>query len=65
MGIRLCEFLDNITVDDFYFINVKQDGASLYYGYNDSMPEELGNLIVNTVYIDFESDALGIEVYSY
>ena len=61
MGINLKDFLDHLMSDESYIISVREKGYSVYYGYNTELPKEFNNLVVDCVYLDFASNALGID----
>lgn len=62
MNITLKQFLSSISADDYFIVNIRKDKTKLFLGYSNEVPNDILNLIVNKVYIDFPSQALGIDL---
>ena len=60
--MKLSDFLKITESDDYFLVNIMQNRACLFFGYTDSLPENINNLIVENVYIDWASQCLGIHV---
>lgn len=59
----LGDFLNITTADDHFFINVQKKREQIYFGYNNEIPEEVKEkYYIEGIYLDFASEALGIEV---
>jgi len=61
-SIKVRDFLQIVTADDAFIINVKSDNRKLYYGYSHESPEEIQGMRIESIYIDWPSEALGITV---
>jgi len=48
--------------DDYYFLNIHRNNKRIFYGYGNNVPDDVKALIIDTVYVDFASEAFGINV---
>lgn len=63
MGQTLGDFLKITSADDYFMINVHKDNKkTVYFGYENEVPDEIKSLIITEIYIDWASEALGIRV---
>ena len=62
MGQTLGDFLKITSADDYFMINVYKDKKTVYFGYENEVPDEIKSLIITEIYIDWASEALGIRV---
>lgn len=62
MGISLRILIEKTSAEDYFYVNVMKQGKSIYLGYAHEPPEELRELIVENLYVDFASYALGVDV---
>ena len=61
MGQTLGDFLKITSADDYFMINVHKDNKkTVYFGYENEVPDEIKSLIITEIYIDWASEALGI-----
>ena len=58
----LGDFLKIVSADDYFLIIVKKNGVRVYYGYEDEAPKEIRSLRITKIYLDWASEALGIQV---
>ena len=62
MGQTLGDFLKITSADDYFMINIRKDKETVYFGYENEVPDEVKSLIITEIYIDWASEALGIRV---
>ena len=62
MGQTLGDFLKITSADDSFMINVRKDKETVYFGYENEVPDDIKSLIITEIYIDWASEALGIRV---
>ena len=63
MGQTLGDFLKITSADDsFIMINVHKNKETVYFGYENAVPDEIKSFIITEIYIDWASEALGIRV---
>ena len=62
MGQTLGDFLKITSADDYFMINVHKDKKTVYFGYENAVPDDIKSLIITEIYIDWASEALGIRV---
>lgn len=62
MGQTLGDFLKITSADDYFMINVHKDKETVYFGYENEVPDDIKSFIITEIYIDWESEALGIRV---
>lgn len=62
MKQNLGDFLKITEADDYFWINVKKNREQIYFGYNNEAPEDIKGLFIDQIYLDFASEALGIQV---
>ena len=62
MGQTLGDFLKITSADDYFMINVRKNKETVYFGYNDEVPDDIKSFIITEIYIDWASEALGIRV---
>lgn len=63
MGQTLGDFLKITSADDYFMINVHKDNKkTVYFGYENEVPDDIKSLIITEIYIDWASEALGIRV---
>lgn len=62
LNITVETWLDSVQGDDCYFLNIRRNNERLFYGRENRVPDDVKNLIIDTVYVDFASDAFGINV---
>lgn len=62
MGQTLGDFLKITSADDYFMINVHKDKETVYFGYENEVPDDIKSLIITEIYIDWASEALGIRV---
>jgi hypothetical protein len=63
MDITIAKFLQTAKADDYFFINVRRDKERLYLGYTEGVPQNIQALKIKNIYLDFASQAVGINVY--
>ena len=63
MGQTLGDFLKITSADDYFMINIHKDNKkTVYFGYENEVPDDIKSLIITEIYIDWASEALGIRV---
>lgn len=62
MGQTLGDFLKITSADDYFMINVRKNKETVYFGYNNEVPDDIKSLIITEIYIDWASETLGIRV---
>ena len=62
MGQTLGGFLKITSADDSFMINVHKDKETVYFGYENEVPDDIKSFIITEIYIDWASEALGIRV---
>lgn len=62
MGQTLGDFLKITSADDYFMINVRKNKETVYFGYNNEVPDDIKSFIITEIYIDWASEALGIRV---
>lgn len=62
MGQTLGDFLKITSADDSFMINVRKDKETVYFGYENEVPDDIKSFIITEIYIDWASEALGIRV---
>lgn len=62
MGQTLGDFLKITSADDYFMINIRKDKETVYFGYENEVPDDIKSLIITEIYIDWASEALGIRV---
>ncbi len=62
MGQTLGDFLKITSADDYFMINVRKDKETVYFGYENEVPDDIKSFIITEIYIDWASEALGIRV---
>lgn len=62
MGQTLGDFLKITSADDYFMINVHKDKKTVYFGYENEVPDDIKSFIITEIYIDWASEALGIRV---
>ena len=62
MGQTLGDFLKITSADDYFMINIRKDKETVYFGYENEVPDDIKSFIITEIYIDWESEALGISV---
>ena len=62
MGQTLGDFLKITSADDSFMINVRKDKETVYFGYENEVPDDIKSFIITEIYIVWASEALGIRV---
>ena len=62
MGQTLGDFLKITSADDYFMINIRKDKETVYFGYENEVPDDIKSFIITEIYIDRASEALGIRV---
>ncbi len=62
MGQTLGDFVKITSADDYFMINVRKDKETVYFGYENEVPDDIKSFIITEIYIDWASEALGIRV---
>lgn len=62
MGQTLGDFVKITSADDYFMINVRKDKETVYFGYENVVPDDIKSFIITEIYIDWASEALGIRV---
>ena len=62
MGQTLGDFLKITSADDYFMINIRKDKETVYFGYENEVPDDIKSFIITEIYIDWASEALGIRV---
>ena len=62
MGQTLGDFLKITSADDYFMINVRKNKETVYFGYENEVPDDIKSFIITEIYIDWASEALGIRV---
>ena len=62
MGQTLGDFLKITSADDYFMINIRKDKETVYFGYENEVPDDIKSFIITEIYIDWSSEALGIRV---
>ena len=60
MGQTLGDFLKITSADDYFMINIRKDKETVYFGYENEVPDDIKSFIITEIYIDWASEALGI-----
>lgn len=61
-NVTVEEFLQVTEADDYFWVNIRQDKEQLYFGYSNEVPDDVKTLKIKSIYIDWASEALGIDV---
>ena len=62
MGQTLGDFLKITSADDYFMINIRKDKETVYFGYENEVPDDIKSFIITEIYIDWASEALRIRV---
>ena len=62
MGQTLGDFLKITSADDYFMINIRKDKETVYFGYENEVPDDIKSFIITEIYIDWASEVLGIRV---
>ena len=62
MGQTLGDFLKITSADDYFMINIRKDKETVYFGYENEVPDDIKSFIITEIYIDWASEALGNRV---
>ena len=62
MGQTLGDFLKITSADDYFMINIRKDKETVYFGYENEVPDDIKSFIITEIYIDWAREALGIRV---
>ena len=62
MGQTLGDFLKITSADDYFMINIRKDKETVYFGYENEVPDDIKSFIITEIYIDWASEELGIRV---
>ena len=62
MGQTLGDFLKITSADDYFMINIRKDKETVYFGYENEVPDDIKSFIITEIYFDWASEALGIRV---
>lgn len=62
MNQTLGNFFDMTVADDCFIVNIRKGSERIYFGYENEVPEDIKSLKLKEIYIDWASEALGIEV---
>ena len=62
MGQTLGDFLKITSADDYFMINIRKDKETVYFGYENEVPDDIKSFIITEIYIDWASEALAIRV---
>lgn len=56
------DFLRVTTADDYFTVIISSGEKTLYYGYENEVPDEIKSLKITEIYLDWADEAVGIEV---
>lgn len=56
------DFLRVTTADDYFIVMIRSGKETLYYGYENEVPDEIKSLKITEIYLDWADEAVGIEV---
>lgn len=62
LNITIATWIDAVHGDDYYYLNIRRNKEQLFLGYEHEVPDDLKKLRIDTVYVDFASEAFGIKV---
>jgi len=62
LNITVGAWLDSVEGDDYYMLNIQKNNKRIFFGYENEVPDEVKKLVIDTVYVDFPSEAFGLEV---
>ena len=62
MGQTLGDFLKITSADDYFMINIRKDKETVYFGYENEVPDDIKSFIITEIYIEWAREALGIRV---
>ena len=65
MGQTLGDFLKITSADDYFMINIRKDKETVYFGYENEVPDDIKSFIITEIYIDWASEALGTVSYTH
>ena len=60
MGQTLGDFLKITSADDYFPLNNRKDKETVYFGYDNEVPDDIKSFIITEIYIDWASEAVGI-----
>ena len=63
-NVTIGEFLKVAYSDDCFYVNIRSEDEKFYLGYSHKVPEEILGKKIKSIYIDWASEALGIDVFS-
>jgi hypothetical protein len=62
MKQTLGDFLNITSADDCFIVNIRKGREQMYFGYENEVPDDIKSLVITKIYIDWASEALGIQV---
>ncbi len=56
------DFLKVTTADDYFMVIISSGEKTLYYGYENEVPDEIKSLKITEIYLNWDDEAIGIKV---
>lgn len=60
--MTIAELLLKTKADDYFIVNIRKVRERIYFGYAHEVTDEVGAMKIESIYIDWASEALGIKV---
>lgn len=51
MGQTLGDFLKITSADDYFMINIRKDKETVYFGYENEVPDDIKSFIITEIYM--------------
>ena len=60
--MTIAELLSKTKADDYFIVNIRKGRERIYFGYAHEVADEVAVMKIESIYIDWASEALGIKV---